>query len=144
MIEYLPLVRPFSAVPDLLRRVRNAGLKIAVASSARKDELEKYIEIASIASLVDLITSSDDVEQSKPSPDIFQAVLGKLKIEAGEAVAIGDTPYDATAARKTSIATIGVLSGGFPEVSLRDAGCVEVYPGAAALLACFEETLLAG
>ena len=144
MIEYLPLVRPFSAVPDLLRRVRNAGLKIAVASSAKKDELKKYIEIASIASLVDIITSSDDVEQSKPSPDIFQAVLGKLKIEAGEAVAIGDTPYDATAARKTNIATIGVLSGGFPEVSLRDAGCVEVYPGAAALLACFEETILAG
>ena len=59
--EYLPLVRPFSAVPDLLRRVRDAGLQIAVASSARKGEVEKYLDIAGIADLVDLKTSSDDV-----------------------------------------------------------------------------------
>ena len=73
--EYLPLVRPFSAVPDLLRRVRDGGLRIAVASSAKKDELEKYLDIAGIADLVDVTTCSDDVEESKPAPDIFESVF---------------------------------------------------------------------
>jgi beta-phosphoglucomutase-like phosphatase (HAD superfamily) len=90
--EYLPLVRPFSAVPDLLRRVRDAGLRIAVASSAKKDEVGKYLEIAGITELVELTTSSDDVEESKPAPDIFEVVLEKLGIQGAEAVAIGDTP----------------------------------------------------
>ena len=112
--KYLPLVRPFSAVPDLLRRVRDAGLRIAVASSAKKDEVDKYLDIARITDLVDLKTSSDDVEESKPAPDIFEIVLKKLKIEGADAVAIGDTPYDAEAAGKAKIATIGVLCGGFP------------------------------
>ena len=141
--EYLPLVRPFSAVPDLLRRVRNAGLRIAIGSSAKKDELDKYLDIARIAGLVDMTTSSEDAEQSKPAPDIFEIVLKKLGIEGGDAVAIGDTPYDATAAGKAKIATIGVLCGGFTEASLRQAGCVEVYPGPAALLARFGNSLLA-
>jgi len=141
--EYLPLVRPFSAVPDLLRRVRNAGLRIAIGSSAKKDELDKYLDIARIAGLVDMTTSSEDAEQSKPAPDIFEIVLKKLGIEGGDAVAIGDTPYDATAAGKAKIATIGVLCGGFTEASLRQTGCVEVYPGPAALLARFGDSLLA-
>lgn len=141
--EYLPLVRPFSAVPDLLRRVKDAGVRIAVASSAKKDELEKYLDIAGIGDLVEVTTCSDDVEQSKPAPDIFAAVLKKLGVEGHEAVAIGDTPYDAEAANKAKIATVGVLCGGFTESSLRQAGCVQVYPGPAALLACFKDSLLA-
>jgi HAD superfamily hydrolase (TIGR01509 family) len=141
--EYLPLVRPFSAVPDLLRRVRNAGARITVASSAKKDELSKYLEIAGIGDLVDVTTSSDDVEESKPAPDIFEAVLKKLGVEGHDAVAIGDTPYDAEAASKAKIAIVGVLCGGFTESSLRQAGCVQIYPGPAALLASFGDSLLA-
>jgi phosphoglycolate phosphatase-like HAD superfamily hydrolase len=141
--EYHPLVRAFSAVPDLLRRVRDAGVRIAVASSAKKDEVGKYLDIACIVDLVDVTTSSDDAEESKPAPDIFEVVLKKLEIEGMEAVAIGDTPYDAEAAGKAKIATIGVLCGGFTEKSLRHAGCVEVYPGPATLLACFGDSLLA-
>jgi HAD superfamily hydrolase (TIGR01549 family) len=141
--EYLQLVRPFTAVPDLLRRVKDAGVRIAVASSAKKDELEKYLDIAGIGDLVDVTTSSDDVEESKPAPDIFEAVLKKLGVEGHDAVVIGDTPYDAEAAGKAKIATIGVLCGGFTEDSLRQAGCVQVYPGPAALLACFGDSLLA-
>jgi HAD superfamily hydrolase (TIGR01549 family) len=141
--EYLPLVRPFSAVPDLLKRGRDAGLRIAIASSARKDELDKYLDIARITDLVDLTTSSDDAEESKPAPDIFEVVLKKLKIECADAVAIGDTPYDAAAAGKANIATIGVLCGGFTESSLRQAGCVEIYPGPASLYARFGDSLLA-
>ena len=141
--EYLPLLRPFTAVPDLLRRVREAGAKIAVASSAKKNEVETYLDIAKIGHLVDVATCAEDVEESKPAPDVFKKVLAKLHITGGEAVAVGDTPYDAIAARKAGIATIGVLCGGFMERSLRKAGCIEVYPGPATLFARFDDTLLA-
>ena len=136
--KYLPLVRPFSAVPELLRRVHDAGLRIAAASSAKKSELETYLEIACITNLVDVATSSEDAGQSKPAPDIFQVALKKLQLDGSDAVAIGDTPYDAEAAGKASIRTIGMLCGGFAEADLRKAGCVAVYPGPGALLACFD------
>jgi HAD superfamily hydrolase (TIGR01549 family) len=96
-------VLPFSAVPNLLRRVRDAGVRIAVASSAKKDEVEEYLDIARVVDLVHLTTSSDDVDESKPAPDIFNIVLKKLKIDGADAVAIGDTPYDAEAARKAGV-----------------------------------------
>src|ERR1700759_1966351 len=76
--EYLPLVRPFSAVPDLLRRVHDAGLRVALGSSAKKDELDKYLDIAD---LVDVKTSSEDAKESKPVPDIFEIVIEKLGLE---------------------------------------------------------------
>jgi phosphoglycolate phosphatase-like HAD superfamily hydrolase len=125
--EYVPLVRPFSAVPELLHRMRDAGLRIAVASSAKKDEVDKYIDIARITDLVDLKTSSDDVEESKPAPDIFEVVLKNLKIEGADAIAIGDTPYDAEAARKAKIATLcdaacGLIRSG---KATRPAGAIE-------------------
>ena len=140
--KYLPLVRPFSAVPDLLQRSRDAGLRIAIASSAKKDELERYLEIAGVRKLIEETVSAEDVEESKPAPDIFSAALRKLAIDGRDAVAIGDTPYDAEAAGKADVRTIGVLCGGFTEDELRKAGCAEVYPGPAALLACFERSLL--
>lgn len=141
--KYLPKIRPFSAVPELLKRARDAGLRIAIASSAKEDELEKYLDLAGITELVDAKTSSDDVEESKPEPDIFEVALKKLEIDHVGAIAIGDSPYDAEAAAKAKVPTIGVLSGGFTEKELRKAGCFDVYPGPAALFACFDETLLA-
>lgn len=141
--KYLDLVRPFSAVPDLLRRVRSAGLKVAVASSAKSDQLDQYLEIAGISSLVDEATASEDVEESKPAPDVFEAVLKKLNIKGADAAAVGDTPYDAEAARKAGVQPIGVLCGGFNENTLRQAGCVEVYPGPASIYCCFNASLLA-
>ena len=139
---YLPLIRPFSAVSQLLQRVREAGLRIAVASSAKGDELKKYLDIAAISDLVDVATSSEDVDESKPAPDIFEVVLKKLGIKGSEAVAIGDTPYDAIAARKAGVSAIGVLCGGFTENSLREAGCVEVYPGPGTIYARSGDTAL--
>lgn len=90
-----------------------------------------------------MATSSDDVEESKPSPDVFEVVLKKLGFDGSDAVAIGDTPYDAIAAGKAKVATIGLLCGGFTESSLRHAGCIDVYPGPASLFAGFEDSLLA-
>jgi len=135
--KYLHLVRPFSAVPGLLRRVRDSGLKVAVASSAKASELRTYLEIAEVKELIDVVTSSEDARNSKPAPDIFQVALRKLGIVSSQAVAIGDAPYDAQAAGKTGMPTIGMLCGGFSESDLRMAGCTAVYPGPSALLACF-------
>ena len=102
----------------LLRRVRDAGLRIASASSAQEDELKEYLDIALIADLID-VRLRRTMSRNRSAPDIFKFVLEKLKIEGANAVAIGDTPYDATAAEKAKIATVGVLYGGFTEASLR-------------------------
>ncbi|MDT7953127.1 MAG: HAD family hydrolase [Acetobacteraceae bacterium] len=142
--DYLHLVRPFSAVPDLMRRVREAGLKIAVASSAKQKELDVYLEVAGITELIDASTCSDDVGESKPDPDVFEAALQKLGVAPADAVAIGDTPYDAIAATRAGMKAIGVLSGGFREEDLREAGCETVYPGIGALFTRFDHSPLAG
>lgn len=139
---YLSLVRPFSAVPELIQRVRDAGLKVTVASSAKKEELGIYLDIAGIAHLIDQSTSSEDANRSKPAPDIFEVALKKLNVAATDAMAIGDTPYDAQAAGKAGMRTIGMLCGGFSEASLRAGGCVAVYPGPGALWACFDASPL--
>ena len=115
---------------------------MTVASSAKLIEVENYLEIACIRELVDDVTSSEDAGQSDPAPDIFQVALKKLSLEAAEVVAIGDTPYDAQAAGKLGIRTIGLLCGGFTQSDLRAGGCVAVYPGPAALLACFDASPL--
>jgi phosphoglycolate phosphatase-like HAD superfamily hydrolase len=140
---YLPMLRPFSAVPDLMKRIRDAGIRIAIASSAKQKELDVYLEIAGIKDWVDEVVSSEDAEQSKPAPDIFSAALKKLKLAPDAVIAIGDTPYDAQAATKAGIRAVGVLCGGFTEASLREGGCMAVYPGPASLLACFDGSPLA-
>ena len=140
--EYLHLVRPFTAVPELMHRLKEAGMKTAAASSAKQRELDVYLEVAGITNLMDVSTCSDDVGDSKPDPDIFLAALEKLGCGADEAVVVGDTPYDAIAATRAGIKVVGVLSGGFREEDLREAGCIAVYPGPGALFTCFENSPL--
>lgn len=141
--EYMPRVTAFPDVVALFERIRATGMKIAVASSAKQTELDIYKKIAGIEDLTDVETTSDDVERSKPNPDIFQAALDKLGVAAGEAVAVGDTHYDIEAARKAGMGTIGMLCGGFPEDVLRDAGAVAIYRDPAHLLAEFDASPLA-
>jgi HAD superfamily hydrolase (TIGR01509 family) len=142
--NYLPQVRVFPGVRELFERIRAAGQRAVLASSGSAEEVEQYKEIAGIADLIDSATSSDDAERSKPFPDIFQAALAKLSgLGPDEAVVIGDTPYDAEAARKAQITSIGVLSGGFAEQALRDAGCIAVYRGPEDLLHRYDTSPLA-
>ena len=96
-----------------------------------------------IADLLEAETTSDDAEESKPEPDIFEAALKKIgNPDASKCVVVGDTQYDAIAAGKINLPTIGVLSGGFPESSLTDAGCVEIYHDPADLLARYDESAI--
>jgi HAD superfamily hydrolase (TIGR01549 family) len=142
--NYLSMVRPFAAVPDLFHKLRDAGVKLAVGSSAKKDELELYLKLAGVANMTDVKVSAEDVNRSKPAPDVFEAALEKLQVDADDAIVIGDSPYDAEAAQKSGLRTVGLLCGGFNERSLREAGCVAVYPGPAALFACLDDSPLAG
>lgn len=138
--KYLPRVRVFPKVRELFEKLRGDGVKIALASSAKRDELKKYKEIASIGDLVDEDTSSADAEKSKPHPDIFQAALRKLGRQDGKgAIAIGDTPYDARAAAQAGLHTIGVLCGGFPAEELLRAGCHSIYSNPADMLARYAD-----
>jgi len=142
--QYLPLVKGFPQVRELFERLRAEGSRIALASSAKADELETYKERAGVLGLVEEQTSADDVEKSKPHPDIFESALSLLgDPPAEQVVVVGDTPYDAEAAAKAGLRTVGLLCGGFPEEDLRSAGCVAIYRDPADLLARFEESPLA-
>src|SRR3954470_4108667 len=142
--DFLPKVRAFSHVRDLFLRIKDEGKRIALASSAKEEELKEYKKIACIEDLIEEEASADDADKSKPHPDIFEAALARLgDVEAEEVIVVGDTPYDAEAAGKIDLRTLGVLCGGFPETELRVAGCVEIYQGPADLLARYVETLIA-
>ncbi len=143
--RYLSEVRPFPGVRPLFEHIRSAGLKIALASSGKRSEVEHYTEILEIGDLVDVATSSDDADRSKPHPDIFEAALAKLDgVPPDAIIVVGDTPYDAEAAAKAGLRTVGLLCGGFPEADLRAAGCAAIYRDPENLLDRFAESPLAG
>ena len=143
--RYLSQVTAFPGARELLERVRADGKRVVLASSAKADELEAHKELAGIGDLVDVETTSDDAEQSKPHPDIFLAALRRLDgMAPGDVVVVGDTPYDAEAAGKAGLRAVGLLCGGFPEGDLRDAGCIAIYRDPADLLARYNQSPLAG
>jgi len=137
--QYLGKITAFADVRALLQRLKDDGVRIVLASSAKADELTVYKKAANIEDLVEVETSSDDAEKSKPHPDIFEAALSRLPgISAKDAIVVGDTPYDAEAAAKAGLRTIGVLCGGFPKEDLKHAGCVAIYADPADLLANYK------
>lgn len=138
--RYMEQVRPFPGARDLLVRAKEDGLALALATSASAAELEHYRGLLDAADLIDFTTSKDDVETSKPAPDIFQAALAKTGVAASQALVIGDTPYDVIAASGCGVRTLALLSGGFALVELQEAGALAVYPGVAALLADYESS----
>jgi HAD superfamily hydrolase (TIGR01509 family) len=141
--KFLDTVKPFTGAHDLLARARSSGRKVVLASSASKPELEHYLGLLDAHDLVDATTSADDVESTKPAPDIFATALKKLApLSAKEVIVVGDTPYDIEAAAKCGIATIGLRSGKFSDESLRAAGAIALYDDAAALLADYDKSPL--
>jgi HAD superfamily hydrolase (TIGR01549 family) len=142
--EYLPKVKAFPQVRELFERIKQDGKQIALASSAKEDELKEYKKIAQIDDLIESETSSEEVEKSKPYPDIFAATLEQLgNIAPDQVIAIGDTPYDAQAAGKINVRVIGLLCGSWNEGQLRQAGCVAIYREPADLLAHYDSSPLA-
>jgi HAD superfamily hydrolase (TIGR01509 family) len=137
--EFLPKLRPFPQARELLQRLHRDGLRLALATSSRGDELEHYVRLCGAEGLLDAGTNKDDVARTKPHPDIFAAALAQLgQPPPRQCAVVGDTPYDALAASKLNLPTVGVLCGGFPEEDLRTAGCRAIYQDPADLLAHYE------
>ena len=131
----LAKVKPFPQVKKLFETIKADGIKIILASSARTETIEHYKKLLEIEDLIDGATSTDDVEKSKPEPDIFTSALEKLdNISVENVIVVGDSPYDAIAAGKLSLRTIGVLCGGFERETLSQAGCMAIYQDPADLL----------
>jgi HAD superfamily hydrolase (TIGR01509 family) len=138
--DYLPQVRPFPKVRELFERLRQNGVRIALATSSKEVELQTHLRNLDVEDLIEYSTSADDAEHSKPDPDIFQAALARLDdVMSDEALVVGDTPYDVIAAAKAGMKTIAVLSGGFSEETLVDSGAIAVYLDVGDLLDRYDE-----
>jgi HAD superfamily hydrolase (TIGR01509 family) len=128
--DYLAKARPFPAAAELLRKLHGEGTKLVLASSAKQVELDFHIDRLGCRDLLTATTSKDDVEHSKPCPDIFAAALDKVRpLNGGSVVVVGDTPYDIAAAGKIGVPAVAVRCGGFPDEELSDAAAIFDGPG---------------
>jgi HAD superfamily hydrolase (TIGR01509 family) len=118
-------VEPMEGAQGLIRRLREDGTTVILASSAKQEEVDHYLDLLEARDLVDGWTTSADVEATKPEPDLVHAALEKAGGE-GEAVMIGDSVWDVRAAGAAGVPTLAVLTGGFSEEELREAGAGQV------------------
>jgi phosphoglycolate phosphatase-like HAD superfamily hydrolase len=131
--EFLPHIRPFRGVRALFEDLKRRNRRIGLATDCRKDELRRYLELTGVEDLVDAAACGDDVRRGKPDPGLVQLGLRRLRAGRKPAVMVGDTPFDAAAARKVGIRAVGVLSGHFSAGTLHEAGCEAVLRDVAAL-----------
>lgn len=131
--DYLPHLSAFPGARELLVAMRRHGLRLAVASSAKEDELGPLLDLVGARDLLEAQTSADDVKASKPDADAVCVALARLGLRPGEAVMLGDTPYDLEAATRAGVALIGVECGGWSRHDL--AGAIATYASPADLLA---------
>ncbi|HEX8616580.1 MAG TPA: HAD family hydrolase [Thermoanaerobaculia bacterium] len=116
--EYMKTVEPFPGAIEAIRALHERGVKIAFASSSNPNEVEYYVELLGVGDLLEGTTSAGDAEVSKPSPEIFEAALERVKSDPERTLVVGDTPYDILAAHRIPVAVAAVLCGGFPRETL--------------------------
>jgi HAD superfamily hydrolase (TIGR01549 family) len=133
-------VRPFADARALLEHLKAQGHALVLASSAKPDEVEHYLDLLDARDLADDWTHSGDVERTKPEPDLVTAAVEKAG--GGPAVMVGDSTFDCEAAKRAGLPTVAVLTGGFSESELRDAGAECVFPSLSELLANLATTPL--
>jgi HAD superfamily hydrolase (TIGR01509 family) len=136
-------VEPLDGARDLIERLKDAGKTVVMASSAKGNEVDHYLDLLDARELADDWTTSADVEATKPEPDLVKAALDKAGAEPGDAVMLGDTPWDCEAAERAGVATVALMTGGFAEQELREAGAIAVFESLRDLLERIEETPLA-
>ena len=127
-VLYLASIQSVSALEgsrELLEDLKAAGRTVVLASSAPARELDHYLDLLGARELVDGWTTADSVAATKPAPDLVLAALEQA--DTDDAVLIGDSPWDVEAAKRAGIGTVVVLTGGFSEAELRDAGALAVY-----------------
>ena len=136
--ELIEEVEPFDGSRELIAQLKEREHSVVLASSAKEDELDHYLDLLGARDLADAWTSSADVEATKPKPDLVLAAQKKAGTEEG--VMVGDTTWDCEAAKRAGVPTIAVLTGGFSEDELRDAGAVAVFESIADLSERLDET----
>ena len=133
-------VGPLEGARELIAELKERGHTVVLASSAKADEVDHYLDLLDARELADGWTTSADVDATKPEPDLIQSALEKAGTE--DAVMIGDSVWDCRAAERAGVPTVGVLTGGFGEAELREAGAVEVFESLPALRSALDRTPL--
>jgi phosphoglycolate phosphatase-like HAD superfamily hydrolase len=118
-------VRPVDDAVELARAVKSRDLKLVLASSGKKKHVESYLDLLDARSIADAWTTADDVDDSKPAPDLLQVAIDR--VEGTSAVKVGDSVWDCRAAGEAEVPSIGVLTGGFSREELLNAGAAQVY-----------------
>ena len=141
-MELIGEVEPMQGARQLLEEIKRRGHSVVLASSAKADEVEHYLELLDARSIADAWTTSADVEQTKPQPDLVNSALEKADADPKDAVMVGDTPWDVQAANSAKVPTIAVRTGGFGQEELEEAGAAAVFESVAELLGRIDETKL--
>ena len=134
-------VQPFRDSRELLVDLRARGASVVLASSAKAAEVDHYLDLLDARDLAEAWTTSADVERTKPAPDLVQSALDKLGAEPDDAFLVGDTPWDVKAAEQAGVPTYAVLTGGFSEQELRDAGAAGVHESVSHLRGDLDEVM---
>jgi HAD superfamily hydrolase (TIGR01509 family) len=128
---------------ELIERLKQRGHTVVLASSAKEDEVDHYLDLLDARELADAWTTSADVEATKPAPDLVTAALDRAGGSSDDAVMIGDTPWDVKAADGAGVQTLAVLTGGFSVDELREAGALDVFESVRELCERLDRTPLA-
>jgi HAD superfamily hydrolase (TIGR01549 family) len=134
-------VQPLEGARELIDDLKRRGHPVVLASSAKQEEVDHYLDLLDARDVADDWTTSADVEATKPQPDLVQAALDKAGL--GEGVMVGDTTWDCEAAKRAGVPAVAVRTGGFSAAELREAGAVDVYTSIAELRGALDETPLA-
>jgi HAD superfamily hydrolase (TIGR01509 family) len=138
--ELIDETEPLEGARELVAELKQRGATVVLASSSIDRHLQAFVDKLGVRNLVDGWTNKDDVEASKPEPDLVEAALEKSGTR--DAIMVGDTPWDCEAARRAGVETVCVLTGGFSEQELRDAGAAAVFESIEELRARLDETPL--
>jgi HAD superfamily hydrolase (TIGR01509 family) len=141
--ELINEVETMDGSRELIERLKQRGHTVVLASSAKEDEVEHYLDLLDARGLADAWTTSADVEATKPAPDLVTAALDRAGGSSDDAVMIGDTPWDVEAAGGVDVRTLAVLTGGFSVQELRDAGALDVFESVRELCEGLDRTPLA-
>jgi HAD superfamily hydrolase (TIGR01509 family) len=136
--NYASTLKPAPGSRDLIKRMKDAGLRLIIATSASNEELLALLKSAQVDDLLDEATTSSDAETSKPSPDIVEAALNKLKMRPDKVLMLGDTPYDLQSANAVGVDLVALRCGGFDDASLKNA--LAIYNDPADLLAHYDNS----
>jgi HAD superfamily hydrolase (TIGR01509 family) len=140
--ELIEEVQPMEASRELIEELKQRGHSVVLASSAKSDEVEHYLDLLDARELADAWTTSADVKETKPQPDLVNAALERSGGSREEAVMVGDTVWDVRAASNARVPTITVRTGGFGDDELRQAGAIEVFESVAQLRGKLDQTPL--